>query len=55
VSRLVSFPNLKVMRCGTDFADSYRTLGEAAAYVPRAQASVRARQGDPPMLAFAVG
>jgi 2-oxoisovalerate dehydrogenase E1 component len=37
VSRLVeSFPNLKVMRCdGTDFIDSYRTLGEAAAYVRR--------------------
>ena len=32
VSRLVeNFPNLKVMRCdGTDFLDSYRTLGEAA-------------------------
>jgi 2-oxoisovalerate dehydrogenase E1 component len=37
VSRLVeSFPNLKVMRCdGTDFIDSYRTLGEAAAHVRR--------------------
>jgi 2-oxoisovalerate dehydrogenase E1 component len=37
VSRLVeSYPNLKVMRCdGTDFIDSYRTLGEAAAYVRR--------------------
>src|SRR6187401_146790 len=37
ISRLVeSFPNLKVMRCdGTDFIDSYRTLGEAAAYVRR--------------------
>ena len=37
VSRLVeSFPNLKLMRCdGTDFLDSYRTLGEAAAYVRR--------------------
>ena len=31
ISRLVeSFPNLKVLRCdGTDFLDSYRTLGEA--------------------------
>lgn len=37
ISRLVeSYPNLKVMRCdGTDFIDSYRTLGEAAAYVRR--------------------
>ena len=37
ISRLVeSFPNLKVMRCdGTDFIESYRTLGEAAAYVRR--------------------
>ena len=37
VSRLVeSFPNLRVTRCdGTDFIDSYRTLGEAAAYVRR--------------------
>jgi 2-oxoisovalerate dehydrogenase E1 component len=37
VSRLVeAYPNLKVMRCdGTDFIDSYRTLGEAAAYVRR--------------------
>src|SRR6186713_2836922 len=37
VSRLVeSFPNLKVMRCdGTDFMDSYRTLGEAVSYVRR--------------------
>ena len=37
VSRLVeSYPNLKVMRCdGTDFIDSYRTLGEAAEYVRR--------------------
>src|SRR5687767_3471183 len=37
ISRLVeSFPNLKLMRCdGTDFLDSYRTLGEAAAYVRR--------------------
>ena len=37
ISRLVeSFPNLKVMRCdGTDFLESYRTLGEAAAYVRR--------------------
>jgi 2-oxoisovalerate dehydrogenase E1 component len=37
VSRLVeSFPNLKVWRCdGTDFLDSFRTLGEAAAYVRR--------------------
>jgi 2-oxoisovalerate dehydrogenase E1 component len=37
VSRLVeNYPNLKVMRCdGTDFLDSYRTLGEAAEYVRR--------------------
>ena len=37
VSRLVeTFPNLKLLRCdGTDFLDSYRTLGEAAAYVRR--------------------
>jgi 2-oxoisovalerate dehydrogenase E1 component len=37
VSRLVeSFPNLKVLRCdGTDFLESYRTLGEAAAWVRR--------------------
>ncbi len=37
VSRLVeSFPNLKVFRCdGTDFIESYRTLGEAAAYIRR--------------------
>ena len=37
VSRLVeSFPNLRVSRCdGTDFIESYRTIGEAAAYVRR--------------------
>lgn len=37
VSRLVeSFPNLKVLRCdGTDFLASYRTLGEAVAYIRR--------------------
>jgi 2-oxoisovalerate dehydrogenase E1 component len=37
VSRLVeSFPNLKLLRCdGTDFLDSYRTIGEAAAWVRR--------------------
>ena len=37
ISRLVeSFPNLKVMRCdGTDFLESYRTLGEAVAWVRR--------------------
>jgi 2-oxoisovalerate dehydrogenase E1 component len=37
VSRLVeSFPNLRVWRCdGTDFLASYRTLGEAAAYIRR--------------------
>lgn len=37
VSKLVeSFPNLKVLRCdGTDFIDSYRTLGEAVAHVRR--------------------
>jgi 2-oxoisovalerate dehydrogenase E1 component len=37
VSRLVeSFPNLKLWRCdGTDFLESYRTLGEAVAWVRR--------------------
>jgi 2-oxoisovalerate dehydrogenase E1 component len=37
VSRLVeSFPNLKLWRCdGTDFIESHRTMGEAAAYVRR--------------------
>jgi 2-oxoisovalerate dehydrogenase E1 component len=37
ISRLVeSFPNLNVLRCdGTDFLDSYRVLGEAAAWVRR--------------------
>src|SRR5690349_9038322 len=37
VSRLVeSFPNLKIWRCdGTDFIDSYRTLGDAVSYVRR--------------------
>jgi 2-oxoisovalerate dehydrogenase E1 component len=37
VSRLVeSFPNLKLWRCdGTDYLESYKTLGEAAAYVRR--------------------
>ena len=37
VSRLVeSFPNLKIWRCdGTDFLDSYRTLGEAVSWVRR--------------------
>lgn len=37
VSRLVeSFPNLKLWRCdGTNFLDSYRTLGEAVSYVRR--------------------
>ena len=37
ISRLVeSFPNLKVLRCdGTDFLASYRTLGEAVAWVRR--------------------
>jgi 2-oxoisovalerate dehydrogenase E1 component len=37
ISKLVeSFPNLKLLRCdGTDFLDSYRTLGEAAAWVRR--------------------
>jgi 2-oxoisovalerate dehydrogenase E1 component len=37
VSRLVeSFPNLRVTRCdGTDFIESYQTIGEAAAYVRR--------------------
>ena len=37
VSRLVeSFPNLRVSRCdGTDFLDSYRTLGDAVAWVRR--------------------
>ncbi len=37
ISKLVgSFPNLEVFRCdGTDFLDSYRTLGEAVAWVRR--------------------
>jgi 2-oxoisovalerate dehydrogenase E1 component len=37
VSTLVeSFPNLKVLRCdGTDFLDSYRTLGEAVSWIRR--------------------
>jgi 2-oxoisovalerate dehydrogenase E1 component len=37
VSRLVeSFPNLKIWRCdGTDFVESYRTLGEAVAWIRR--------------------
>jgi 2-oxoisovalerate dehydrogenase E1 component len=37
VSRLVeSFPNLKLWRCdGTDFMESYRTLGEAVSHVRR--------------------
>ena len=37
ISRLVeSFPNLKVLRCdGTDFLESYRTMGEAVDYVRR--------------------
>jgi 2-oxoisovalerate dehydrogenase E1 component len=37
ISKLVeSFPNLKVLRCdGTDFLASYRTMGEAVAYVRR--------------------
>lgn len=37
VSRLVeSFPNLKLWRCdGTNFVESYRTLGEAVSYVRR--------------------
>jgi len=37
ISRLVeSFPNLKLWRCdGTDFLESYRTLGEAVTYVRR--------------------
>ena len=37
ISRLVeSFPNLKLLRCdGTDFLESYRTLGEAIAHVRR--------------------
>jgi 2-oxoisovalerate dehydrogenase E1 component len=40
VSRLVeSFPNLKIFRCdGTDFLDSYRTLGAAVAWVRRERA-----------------
>jgi 2-oxoisovalerate dehydrogenase E1 component len=35
VSRLVeNYPNLKVLRCdGTDYLDSYRTLGDAVAWV----------------------
>jgi 2-oxoisovalerate dehydrogenase E1 component len=37
ISRLVeSFPNLKLWRCdGTDFIESYRTLGDAVSYVRR--------------------
>jgi 2-oxoisovalerate dehydrogenase E1 component len=37
VSTLVeSFPNLKVLRCdGTDFLDSYRTLGDAVSWIRR--------------------
>jgi 2-oxoisovalerate dehydrogenase E1 component len=37
VSRLVeSFPNLKIFRCdGTDFLDSYRTMGDAVAWIRR--------------------
>jgi 2-oxoisovalerate dehydrogenase E1 component len=37
LSKLVeSYPNLKVLRCdGTDFLASYRTMGEAAAWVRR--------------------
>jgi 2-oxoisovalerate dehydrogenase E1 component len=37
VSRLVEgFPNLKILRCdGTDFLESYRTLGEAVAWIRR--------------------
>ncbi len=37
ISKLVeSFPNLKVLRCdGTDYLDSYHTLGEAVAWVRR--------------------
>src|SRR5688572_4830797 len=37
ISRLVeSFPNLKLFRCdGTDFLESYRTLGDAASWVRR--------------------
>ena len=37
ISKLVeSFPNLEVFRCdGTDFVDSYRTLGDAVARVRR--------------------
>jgi len=37
ISKLVeSFPNLEIFRCdGTDFVDSYRTLGEAVARVRR--------------------
>jgi 2-oxoisovalerate dehydrogenase E1 component len=58
ISRLVeSFPNLKVMRCdGTDFIESYRTIGEAAAYVRRERkpAFVHAKV-IPPLLALAVG
>jgi 2-oxoisovalerate dehydrogenase E1 component len=37
ISRLVeSFPNLKIFRCdGTDFLDSYRTMGEAVSWIRR--------------------
>ena len=58
ISRLVeSFPNLKVLRCdGTDFLDSYRTLGEAVAWVRRERkpAFVHAKVIRP-VLALAVG
>ncbi|MEW6322405.1 MAG: dehydrogenase E1 component subunit alpha/beta [Acidobacteriota bacterium] len=51
ISRLVeSFPNLKVLRCdGTDFLDSYRTLGEAVAWIrkERRPALVHARVTRP--------
>ena len=57
ISRLVeSFPNLKVLRCdGTDFLDSYRTLGEAVAWVRRERkpAFVHAKVTRP-VLALAV-
>ena len=58
ISRLVeSFPNLKLLRCdGTDFLESYRTLGEAVAWVRRERkpAFVHAKVVRP-VLALALG
>ena len=57
ISKLVaSFPGLLVQSIdGTDFLASYAAVQEAVAYTPRPQGSgVHPRQGDPPVLAFAV-